>query len=322
MLALGLVTLGLLAVIFRYHTEIVSWAIAQQRDFQNGLARGLRALKAGDAGAWAGFISLCGGYGFLHAVGPGHGKFLMGAYSAARPVRTGPLILATVAASLGQALTAVLLVAGGIGLFALTRQQMTTLAETTLTQLSLVSILLIGLWLVLRGSRRVAAVVLPRKATHPGMALAGHAHPGSASDHGMFPVSDPHHNHHHHDHGCCSGCGHAHAPSPQAIAAATTWRELAGVIGAIAIRPCSGAVLLLVLTWQMNILPAGIAGVFAMATGTACLTLLVALMGQALRTGALAGMTESNALRVMAASLEMVGGLAVVLLAGEGLGLI
>ena len=59
-----------------------------------------------------------------------------------------------------------------------------------------------------------------------------------------------------------------------------------------------------------------------MATGTACLTLLVALLGQSLRAGARAGMAGSAALRAMASSLEVIGGLVVVLLAGEGLDLI
>lgn len=120
--------LVLLAQFFRVNARSVAWATVQQREFQNGLARGLRAIKAGDAGAWIGFIGPCGGYAFLHAVGPGHGRLAMGAYGIACPVATGPLVMATVAASLGQALTAVILIAGGTGRFALSRQQMTALA--------------------------------------------------------------------------------------------------------------------------------------------------------------------------------------------------
>ncbi|MBD9529914.1 hypothetical protein IB235_24325 [Paracoccus sp. PAR01] len=67
--------------------------------------------------------------------------------------------------------------------------------------------------------------------------------------------------HHHHQdnvHGHCESCGHAHAPSPQVIAAASSAPELASVILAIAIRPCSGAILLLVLTWKMASLRPGL----------------------------------------------------------------
>lgn len=305
-LAAGLVALLLLALSWHYHPQIVAWAGAMQRDFQNGLARSLRALKSGEGGAWAGLLGLCWGYGFVHAVGPGHGKFLVGAFGAARPVGMGRLAGATIAASLGQALTAVLLVLGGIGLFSMTRRQLTLLAETTLTQFSLISILLIGLWLTFRGARRSAALVgavLPR----PRIAAAGQAHV---------------HMHGHGDRLPCASCGHAHAPSPQAIGTASNWRELASVILAIAVRPCSGAILLLVLTWQMNILAAGIAGAFAMATGTACLTLLVAVLGASLRSGAMAGLAESAALRGVAAGFELMAGTVTAFLAAEGLGLI
>lgn len=316
----GGVALLLVVLLHQHHAEIVRWASGMQRDFQNGLAHSLRALKAGDGGAWAGLMGLCLGYGFVHAVGPGHGKFLIGAYGAARPTGLGRLAAATVAASLGQAVTAVLLVLGGVGLFSVTRQQLTNLAETTLTQLSFVSILLIGLWLILRGGRRAGRLI----ATAPVPQPAGHMGRGAHHLHGHGSSIGEGHGHRHdidHLHRC-GDCGHAHAPSPQAVAAATSRRELASVILAIAIRPCSGAILLLVLTWQMGILAAGIAGAFAMALGTACLTLLAAFIGTGLRRGAMAGLGGSVALRGVAAGFELVAGLIVVLLAAEALGLI
>ncbi|WP_134680491.1 nickel/cobalt transporter [Paracoccus ravus] len=304
-LGAGLAALGLLLVIWQHHAQIAGWAIAMQREAQNGLARHLQALKAGYGGALAALMALCFGYGFVHAVGPGHGKFLVGAYGATRPVGLRRLVFATFASSLGQAVTALALVLGGIGLFSLTRQQLTGLAETTLTRVSLISILLIGLWLVLRGMRRGARLIAAgRSAREPRRA---HRHGEHAHDH---------------THGHCEACGHAHAPSPQDLASASSWRELAAVILAIAIRPCSGAILLLVLTWQMQILPAGIAGVFAMASGTACLTLLVAVMGHALRKGAISGLAQSVLLRIVGSAIETAAGLAVALLAVEGLGLV
>lgn len=283
-----------LFAVFHNQAQITAWATAMQRDAQNGLARSLQALRSGHAGAWTQLMAVCFGYGFFHAVVPGHGKFLVGAYSTSRDVGLGRLAFATVAASLGQAVTALALVMAGIGAFALTRQQLTALAETTLAQFSLISIMLIGLWLVTRGGIRSAGL------------LAGRTRP---------------HAHHHDGHGSCDHCGHAHAPTPGQIANAANWRELCAVILAIAIRPCSGAILLLVLTWQMGILPAGIAGVFAMASGTASLTLGVALTGNALRRGAFGSLAESALLRAMGSLIELAAGLAIIVIAGSGLGL-
>jgi len=69
----------------------------------------------------------------------------------------------------------------------------------------------------------------------------------------------------------------------------------------------------------MGILEAGIAGAFAMASGTASLTLLVAFMGRFLRGGVLSVFAESRIPHVIGATLEIAAGVTVVLLRVEHL---
>jgi nickel/cobalt exporter len=94
-------------------------ALDLQRDLQAGLARAARALNAGQPAALWSLVGLSAVYGLAHAAGPGHGKALLGAAAVAGVERPGPLAALAVAAALAQALTAVLVVYGGLMLLSL-----------------------------------------------------------------------------------------------------------------------------------------------------------------------------------------------------------
>lgn len=70
---------------------------------------------------------------------------------------------------------------------------------------------------------------------------------------------------------------------------AASWREVAALVAAVAVRPCSGALVLLLLTWQMGFLWVGILGTYAMALGTAGVAAALALALALGRDGVLRG---------------------------------
>jgi len=235
--------------------DVAAWARAGQAETQQAMARLLRALRAGDSGALSGLLGLCFAYGFFHAAGPGHGKILIGGYGMAARVSALRLSGLALASSLAQAASAVGLVYAGVLLLDLTRQRMTGLAEDIMAPASYAAIAAVGGWLALRGVRRL------RRASR-------------SADHQHEPP--------------CASCGHHHGPTPSQAEAVTGWRDAAMLIGAVAIRPCTGALFLLILTWRMGLEMAGILGTFAMGLGTASVTLAVALASITLREGALA----------------------------------
>lgn len=268
------------------------WAEAGQRDVQNAMAAALRGLRAGEAGALAGLLSVAFGYGFFHAVGPGHGKMVIGGYGLGRRVRLLPLAAIALVSSLAQATTAVALVYGGIFLLGWTRERMEGVTEQVLDPLGYAAVGGIGLWLVWRGWCGLAR-----------RTPVAHHH-----DH-------DHHHHHDHDHAENCGCGHKHAPDLAEVAALTGWRDAAVLIAGIAIRPCTGALFLLILTWRMQIGAVGILGAYAMALGTATVTLAVAGLTVWAREGALAALPGGQIARAVPV-LELAGGVLVLLIAG------
>ena len=322
-LALGLACLALCLCIWWLArgslAPLGDWAAAHQRDFQNRIAGSLRALRAGERGAIMALMLVCFAYGFFHAIGPGHGKILVGGYGLARKtpwLRLGGVALLS---SLGQAVTAIVLVYGAISLLQLGRDSLIGVAEKTMAPLSYGAIAAIGLWLLLRGARKLwRATGVGSQGGHD---LGGSTEPTSGHGHARshsHSHSQSHSHDHSHDHGAsevCSDCGHRHGPSLEEVSGLQTWREAMVLIAGIAVRPCTGALFVLVITWQMGIALAGIAGAFAMALGTALVTITVGLAALGLRGGALAIFARSGRAAQMVPILEIGAGFLVVLVA-------
>ena len=58
-----------------------------QKEIKQDIAAIARDIKAGNKSLIFGFLGLCFLYGFLHALGPGHGKFIVSSYFLAHPGR-------------------------------------------------------------------------------------------------------------------------------------------------------------------------------------------------------------------------------------------
>ncbi len=280
------------------------WAAQEQRGFQNRIAGALRALRAGQSGALWVLVLVCFAYGFFHAIGPGHGKVLIGGYGLARRVPWLRLSLVALLSSLGQAVTAVVLVYGAISLLQLGRDSMIGLAEKTMAPISYAAIAAIGMWLLLRGMRKL----LRRKAQSQ---ACGHDH--SDHTHSLQQGSETVQT----SHEVCDDCGHRHGPSLDEVEGLQSWREAAVLIAGIAARPCTGALFVLIITWQMGIALAGIAGAFAMALGTASVTIAVGLAALGLRGSALALFSGSGRLAQVVPLLEICAGFLIALIASS-----
>ncbi|RYH04362.1 hypothetical protein EU805_03055 [Salipiger sp. IMCC34102] len=287
-----------------------------QRSVQNAMAASLRALKAQEPGAILTLWSLCFGYGFVHAAGPGHGKLVIGGYGLAARATARRLAGLAVLSSLAQALTAIALVYAAVTLLGWGRAQMTSLADGLLAPVSAAMIATVGAWLILRGLRQIPG----RRATRRDHGHAHDHHPGHDHRH-HHHGHDHHHDHGHaHDHasdGICATCGHAHAPTPRQAAEVRSVRDALVLIGSIAVRPCTGAIFLLILTHALGLDWAGIAGALVMGLGTATFTAVVALAAAGVRESVLAQAVSSDGSARLFVGIQIAAGSLVLILAGQ-----
>ncbi len=263
---------------------------AAQKAVQSSLAGAIRALRGGQPGAWGGLIAVCFTYGFLHAAGPGHGKLVIGGYGMAGRVRVWPLISLALVSSIAQALVAVVLVLGGVLVLGWGRDQLEWASDRVLAPLGTWLIIGLGVWIMARGAMRAWRTASARDAVH--------------HDHGH--VHDEH-------------CGHAHGPSVDQVAGLKSGREAAALVLAIALRPCTGALFVLIITQGMGIPVAGVVGALAMGFGTAAVTVLVAVMTVWAREGALVNLPGSGLARALPL-VEVLAGAVIVLAAAMLLG--
>jgi ABC-type nickel/cobalt efflux system permease component RcnA len=270
--------------------RLIVWTASAQGSFYDGLTGALRQV-ASSPGALVTLLGLSFAYGVAHAAGPGHGKMVIGSYMLASgdTARRGALL--AVGAALVQATVAVVLVVVLAGLFGFSRQFLTD-ATITLERFSYALIVALGLYLMWR----TVKVWLPQPAK---LASAGHVH---SHDH-----SDPHHAH---SAGC--GCDHVHMPDAEQVSrTAGAGQALLLVLGAGA-RPCTGALLVLVLAMSQGLLWAGTLSAYAMGLGTALTVGLMAVFASGL-SGVFARSSQSSALmRYASALLSLAGGFLVV----------
>lgn len=214
-------------------TGIGAVILAWQSSFYRELTATLKGIAQTPA-ALPGLLGLAFAYGVFHAAGPGHGKAVISGYIVAdkRSLKRG--LGLSFAAAIVQALVAIALV--GTLTLALNATAK-TMASTTfvIEQGSFALVALVGLY------------VLWRKA-------------GSLVALGGSAVHDP------------ATCDHVHMPGADEVSRLRSVREMAGVVLAAGLRPCAGALIILVFANAQGLLWAGIAATFAMALGTALTT--------------------------------------------------
>ncbi len=242
----------------------LDWVLAKQAEYYRQFAGLIRAAKADGSAVWS-LLGVSFLYGIFHAAGPGHGKAVISSYLVANEETWRRGVVLSFASALLQALVAVAIVGAAALLFEATRKAQCD-ASYYLEIASFGMIALIGTrltWVKGRGLLRALNTGRGKHEDHQ------HDHDHAHHDH-------DHHHGHHHDHAHDDHAGHSHGPEPQALAGPGGWRRGLTAIVAVGLRPCSGAIIVLVFALAQGLFWAGVVSTFVMGLGTAITVAVIA----------------------------------------------
>ena len=263
-------------------TGFLGWVNEQQKSFYKAMNAALTAFRSdGNAFFVLGLLSFL--YGIFHSAGPGHGKVVISSYMLAgeRQLRTG--IALSFAAALAQSLTAIIFVLVAAALLRLSSVTMNGIAGSIET-VSYALIVLLGVWLLVR---RFFGF--------------GHTH-------------DHTHDHAHgHDHPAHDDHGHHHVVVPKKH---QSLKEALAMVLAVGLRPCSGALIVLVFALSQGVLLAGIVSVLLMGLGTALTVSVLASLAVGAKALALKIGTRAEGAKNVVALIELAGAVLLIFFGG------
>lgn len=267
-------------------TGFFAWIAAKQSLFYQAMSHAIRAIRTDPAALWS-LIGLSFAYGVFHAAGPGHGKAVISSYLVATGEGFRRGVALSALAALAQAVTAIVVVGALAILLGATSIAMGA-ATYWLEAASYAAITALG------------AVLLWRKGRGLLRAARG------------LPV---------HVHG--PDCAHEHGVDPALVQGRVDWRRAGAAVMAVGLRPCTGALIVLVFALAQGLAWAGVLATLAMAGGTALTVAAIAALAvgakaTALRIasarpsfgGALLGLMEAGAAAlILMFGVAMLGGM-------------
>ncbi|MDX6039651.1 nickel/cobalt transporter [Scandinavium lactucae] len=235
--------------------QVLLKSIFWQRELNQQMSALLQAVADNPTQAGGSLLAFSFIYGVLHALGPGHGKIVITTWLATHPSKLKSSIGLTLAASLLQGLVAIGLVVVVLTLLALPARQL-HLSSFWLEKGSYALVGLLGVLLCWRALKKLRQIL--RRPT--------------------FTAFTPHHEHHAH-----CGCGHQHLPDPTQMESGNDWRARLVIVLSMGMRPCSGAIMVLLFSKVIGVFSWGVASALAMALGTSITISSLALMVHSFR---------------------------------------
>jgi nickel/cobalt exporter len=278
---------------------IAGWILAEQAMFYRMLAGTIRR-SANDGAALGTLMAISFVYGIFHAAGPGHGKAVISSYVVANDETWRRGLTLSFASAVMQSITAILIVAIAAVLLGATARLISSTVNLIETA-SYALIVLIGARLLWVKGRGLCNAVHDLRAepswsdwggATPAQAAQGQMHcalcapsPGGSALSSKFHCHGDDHPRHDNEVDVLPW-GHAHGPEPAVLAGPGGWRRGLSAVVAVGLRPCSGAIIVLVFALSQGLLWTGIASTFVMGLGTSITVGAIATLAVGAKTAA------------------------------------
>lgn len=235
--------------------QVMMKSILWQRDVNQQMSGLLKAVAENPTKAGGSLLIFSFLYGVLHALGPGHGKIVITTWLATHPSKLKSSIGLTLASSLLQGLVAIALVFVVLTVLQLPARQL-HMSSFWLEKGSYALVGVLGVLLCWRAIKKLRALL--RKPTFKAFTA-----------------------HHVHDAHC--GCGHQHLPTQEQLQGTDDWRARLMIILSMGMRPCSGAIMVLLFSKVIGVFSWGVVSALAMAAGTSLTITSLALLVHSFR---------------------------------------
>ncbi|MEZ6874975.1 nickel/cobalt transporter [Enterobacter sp. KBR-315C3_2022] len=220
--------------------QVMMKSIVWQREVNQQMSGLLKAVAENPAKAGGSLLAFSFIYGVLHALGPGHGKIVITTWLATHPSKLKSSIGLTLASSLLQGGVAIALVVVVLSLLQLPARQL-HMSSFWLEKGSYALVGVLGLILCWRAVKKLRALL--KKPKFKAFTL-------------------------HHEHDAHCGCGHQHLPTQEQLQSGDDWRARTMIVLSMGMRPCSGAIMVLLFSKVIGVFGWGMLSALAMAAGT------------------------------------------------------
>lgn len=292
-LIIGVIT-GAGIILWQIWPKLLLASMHWQKDINNQISDLLFDAQSNLLAAGISLTALSFIYGLLHSLGPGHGKMIVSTYVATHPTKVKISLMLTVISSLLQAVVAIALVSILIMFFHSTMREVNSEA-TRFISLSFCGVILLGVIIIYRNIKPIIKILFTKKKPFKIKKLTAKRT----------------------DNVCSCSCGHVHFASADDINKASSFKEYLAVIFSVGLRPCTGAILVLLFANMANIYWLGILSAFVMSLGTALTTSIIAIMtltGKKLINYYLKGANDTRQHVLFYSIVKLLGGIILILL--------